>query len=767
MSLSNTRGQNSSSTISMLNEPNPHLAFSFCPVSSPSRTSFSLSYVTARAPGPETSKVRKRARSVTPRDGGFPTARPAPGSVAGVDAAITARAFTVLPKIIHRDLNTLSYGSIARANAALAQARHHAEIIEIFDIVNAVEAIRIRFTPRLFVDLFHALMKIGGKSSAKKGYQIWRKLVATNENVTLMSPRAYNFLFVLQSRAGFIDEAMEIRTSCVENGYYLNKYSHNVFLNACAKANRPDDAFGTLRHMAESNVHPDIISFNVLISCCVRNGDIELALGMLRRMHDWGVAPDNYSYNSVINGLRKNEMLYEAFNLVAIMERGSTKGHRERVITDILEELPGALLPSDSPRRQSRQQPRAPKVNKQRVEALLEDLASSHMLHIAREGQAYQSKELNHFEDAPPVHTTVFEDTHIIDGEDERSEKMVKPDLVTYNTLLSGIASQDNVDIDLAFRVKTHIESKGIKCNEVTYNSLMGMAARQSQVDKAFELYEEMTARGLVPNCECFTTLITMCGRARLMTRAFEVHDHMEASGMKPTVITYNALLMACRCCGGDDACKAVLTIMQTMRETPQCHPDVITYSTVIDTLGRSGRLTEIGSVLDDMAKDGIEPNLVTYTSVIASLTRARDLDGALRVLGDMENHGIEPNVYTFSSLIHGAGRTGQYERAFDILEMMRERDIVPSLVTYMTLIQLAAKSGDDDVLQDLMGHLNQDDRLYGTSQMDTIEGIVADHEMLSLKNRKRSFEIIAEALGQVVPRPEDKSIGIRKGELV
>lgn len=627
--------------------------------------------------------------------------------------------------MISRDLPTLSYAAVLRAMSALADAKQWASIVAVFDVVSAADALRARFTQRIYTHLFFALLKIGGKRQAVRAYGEWGGLVRRGVDATFIGPRAYNFVYVLLSRCGMVDEALDVRENCVKNGYYLNRYSYNAFLNACAKSYRIADAFETLREMAESHVLPDVVSFNVLISCCVRSGDLDIALGILHRMKDWGISPDVYSYNSVINGLRKNKMMREAFEIVAQMEMdvAEERGEEMTVITDALMEVA----------RQEGKEP--PEYLKEAAATALEarrsDTPLISALTAARRGEKMEIGERRR--------------------NGEGRVKAVGPDLVTYNTMISGLASVDCQDVGLALGVKKHMEGRGMQCNEVTYNALMAVAARSDHGEEAFGIYEEMISRGLKPNCECFTTLITLCGRLKMMERAFEIHGQMVGSGVGPSVITFNALLTACRSVAGNEGGKRALEVLERMKGVEGCAPDVISYSTVIDVLGRSGRFGELRMVLGEMGRDGVEPNLVTYTSVISALTRAGDVDGAMGVLVDMEGRGIKPNVYTFSSLIHGAGRAGDLKRAFKLLKMMRERGIVASRVTYSMLLQLASRSEVEEYLELVVKILGEDDRLAGSRQMDRILEAWKLVQREGNKRRVWAFHVMNDAMCELV----------------
>eukprot|EP00737_Agarophyton_chilense_P002583 gb/GEZJ01002947.1/.p1 GENE.gb/GEZJ01002947.1/~~gb/GEZJ01002947.1/.p1 ORF type:complete len:593 (+),score=103.67 gb/GEZJ01002947.1/:165-1781(+) len=519
------------------------------------------------------------------------------------------------------------------------------------------------FTARMYSHLFMSVMRIASKPTALRALAVLRRVVNAPNVHNYIGPRSFNFLFVALSRVALIDEARDVADMCYSVGYYLNRYSYNALLNACAKKQRLDVAFSTLKEMAEHHVSPDVVSFNVLISCCVRAGSVDIALNILSRMKHWNIKPDVYSYNSVINGLRKSNMLDQAFELVAEMERES-----QPTSASIVQNALG-----------------------------------------------------------------------------------VAPDLVTYNTLLSALASLSCPQFDRAIRVKRHMESRGIKPNEVSYNALMATAAKADRVKDAFHIYDQMVSRGLRPNCECFTTLITLCGRANMLDKAFEVHDHMLASNIRPNVITYNALLTACRGTTGGNTDRA-LAILHTMRTTGGCEPDVITYSTVIDVLGRNECFDHMMRVFEEMKQQGIEPNLVTYTSMIAGMTRANKMEEALQILDDMKQHGIEPNVYTFSSLINGASKRGDFESAMDILQLMREKGIWPSCITYTMLLQLALKIGKRSVLTRVLDEMKADVRVVQT-KLQRLGDYVARLELAAAARNRTVLRRIAELVEECVQR--------------
>merc|ERR1712118_505084 len=66
----------------------------------------------------------------------------------------------------------------------------------------------------------------------------------------------------------------------------------------------------------------------------------------------------------------------------------------------------------------------------------------------------------------------------------------VGPDLITYSTLLKGYCHIG--DLDSAFRVAEAIKSRGLRCDELVYNTLMDGCVKANDIAAGIGLFEEM-----------------------------------------------------------------------------------------------------------------------------------------------------------------------------------------------------------------------------------------------------------------------------------
>ncbi|KAK9132778.1 hypothetical protein Scep_012306 [Stephania cephalantha] len=79
--------------------------------------------------------------------------------------------------------------------------------------------------------------------------------------------------------------------------------------------------------------------------------------------------------------------------------------------------------------------------------------------------------------------------------------------------------------------------------------------------------------------------------------------------------------------------------------------PSVVAYNSIINCLGKKGRVDEALRVFEEMKKDA-EPNLSTYNSLIDMFCKARNLGSASEIQNGMEQVGLFPNILTVNIMV-------------------------------------------------------------------------------------------------------------------
>ncbi|XP_057453074.1 pentatricopeptide repeat-containing protein At2g15630, mitochondrial-like [Lotus japonicus] len=123
-------------------------------------------------------------------------------------------------------------------------------------------------------------------------------------------------------------------------------------------------------------------------------------------------------------------------------------------------------------------------------------------------------------------------------------EKGMKPDVYTYNTLMSGYAKRKYMDANKGLLYDEMVE-KRIQPNLLTYNTMMLACCRCWEVEEAQKLFDEMKTRGINPDYNSYNLLIGgYSDKKGVMKEAFRVYDEMLKMGFDPTITTYDSLII-------------------------------------------------------------------------------------------------------------------------------------------------------------------------------------------------------------------------------
>jgi len=97
----------------------------------------------------------------------------------------------------------------------------------------------------------------------------------------------------------------------------------------------------------------------------------------------------------------------------------------------------------------------------------------------------------------------------------------IAPDLITFSTLIKGYCNEAN--IDKALQVAEAIKSRGLRADELVYNTLMDGCVKANDIGAGVGLFEEMVQQGMRPSA------ITHSILERLYQRSGYEHDAAEA----------------------------------------------------------------------------------------------------------------------------------------------------------------------------------------------------------------------------------------------
>ncbi|CAD5314298.1 unnamed protein product [Arabidopsis thaliana] len=162
----------------------------------------------------------------------------------------------------------------------------------------------------------------------------------------------------------------------------------------------------------------------------------------------------------------------------------------------------------------------------------------------------------------------------------------LKPLNSTYSVLLSSAGATSNLDQGKHLHC---VIAKTTACYDpdlILENSLVSMYAKCGAIEDAYEIFSKMVQKDTVS----WNSMIMGLSHHGLADKALNLFKEMLDSGKKPNSVTFLGVLSACSHSG---LITRGLELFKAMKETYSIQPGIEHYISMIDLLGRAGKLKE------------------------------------------------------------------------------------------------------------------------------------------------------------------------------
>ncbi|XP_057479768.1 pentatricopeptide repeat-containing protein At5g48730, chloroplastic isoform X2 [Actinidia eriantha] len=229
--------------------------------------------------------------------------------------------------------------------------------------------------------------------------------------------------------------------------------------------------------------------------------------------------------------------------------------------------------------------------------------------------------------------------------------------------------------------------------NSGIYIKLIVMLGKCKQPERAHALFQAMVDEGCVVNHESFTALLSAYSRSGLFDKAFSLLELMKNSpDCKPDVYTYSILIKSCLQFFAFDKVDGLLSDMASQG----IKPSTITYNTLIDAYGKAKKFAKMESTIVEMLHEGqCEPDAWTMNSTLRAFGSSGQIETMEKCYEKFQSAGIQPNIKTFNILLDSYGKTGNYEKMSAVMEYMQKYHFSWTLVTYNIVIDAFGRAGD------------------------------------------------------------------------
>lgn len=213
-----------------------------------------------------------------------------------------------------------------------------------------------------------------------------------------------------------------------------------------------------------------------------------------------------------------------------------------------------------------------------------------------------------------------------------------------------------------------HLRSDGLQPDAIMYGCLLKYANECGRTDLVQELSDKVDACD-VHHC---MSLMRAAGSERNLDLAFEHFEKLKASCGKPDVASYNCLVDVCVSAGNLKRARALLDDMRSID-----HFDKITYNTMMKGYCGQGDADGAKALLKEMEAAGFPPNDITFNSLINMAGLSGKMSDAWGFVREMQRRGISLDKYTICTMLKSLRRSGaSHQDTLRVLELLDTLDL-------------------------------------------------------------------------------------------
>ncbi|KAF3586968.1 hypothetical protein F2Q69_00026317 [Brassica cretica] len=290
---------------------------------------------------------------------------------------------------------------------------------------------------------------------------------------------------------------------------------------------------------------------------------------------------------------------------------------------------------------------------------------------------------------------------------DQMKRDGLKPDVVTYNTLLAGFIKVKN-GFPKAMELVGELPHNGIKMDGVMYGTVLAICASNGRCEEAESFVQQMKDEGHSPNMYHYSSLLNSYSWKGDYKKADELMTEMKSVGLVPNKVMMTTLLKVYIKGGLFDRSRELLSELEsagyaenevklavyTIEKSNIMCDDQYGYanSIMIAALCRSKRFEEAKQLARDSETTYEKCDLVMLNTMLCAYCRAGEMESVMRMMKKMDEQAVSPDYNTFHILIK-----------YFIKEKLH-------LLAYQTLLDMHSKGHrlEEELCSSLIYHLGK-----------------------------------------------------------
>lgn len=233
------------------------------------------------------------------------------------------------------------------------------------------------------------------------------------------------------------------------------------------------------------------------------------------------------------------------------------------------------------------------------------------------------------------------------------------------------------------------MRERHVSVNERTFGEVITGLGHFNDLEGVKRYFHEALTSNAVRSPLFFAVAASAFARLGDAQAVDECWNDLLQSKVTITMPVYNKFLDLYMASNNVEMVQQILNTM--MKLVP---PNPVTATTVVDMLGKMGRLSEMECVLEEMSRSAnAAPTQVTYHQAMNAYAKSGDVTKMEAMREKMKEEGFQENHITFNILFEGYGRAKRYERVKELVEERKSKQIAMEEFGYAVLLNIYSRA--------------------------------------------------------------------------
>ena len=405
---------------------------------------------------------------------------------------------------------------------------------------------------------------------------------------------------------------------------------YNCIMDACLRFNKVDKMLELYKEMIDSNITPSSVTCGIVIKGYGMKGDVNSALKVYDHMKMNKIQISNVTYGCLINVCAKNNKLSKAFELYESLTK---EGVEMNTI------LYSTLIKAYSKTK-----------NLNKVIEILNTMNRSKNSKpniITYNSVIDCCIKCNDFNLAYKYYHYLIDINKNHSNNNINNDSIIKPDIVTFSTLIKGEIHNGNFDKAKVLMNKM-MEFDYIKPDCILLNTLLDGCEKCNSYDDALAIFNLFRKKNVPMNMMTYSILLKILGILGDYENSYKLFEEIKTK----SDISINLIMITCfiKTCFGTNHIKEAINTFNTMSNY-NIHPDTISYITMINGIINNNNNIDNAKELINIIKKCADDEIILYDKIyVKVINYLKQIDNGKEIANELIKYLKDKGLFDYQS---------------------------------------------------------------------------------------------------------------------